>query len=338
MNSKQRSLAVLNGEKADRIPVFPLAMSFAVRQAGITYRDFASNGSCLAEAQLSLLDKFQFDAITACSDAFRIAADLGAEIIYHDDTPPHIEKPIISSRQELHSLKRFDISKSTTRCADRAKAVSEMVKAAGDSHLVLGWVDFPFAEACSCCGVQNFMYMVYDDPELAHAILDFLTGIVIDFAMYQLEQGAPMIGCGDAAASLVSPSMFDGFALPYEQKVVEAIQQKGGRVKTHICGNTSGIMDLIVKNNSDLFNVDHMVDLGSAMVVYCGAGKAAKGNINPVDLLKLSPDKIHILAKKCIEIAHNFAGGSRYFLSAGCDIPFDTPAENMAAFCNAVHG
>ena len=84
--------------------------------------------------------------------------------------------------------------------------------------------------------------MMLDEPELAHDILDFLTDIVIDFALFQLEQGAPMIGCGDAAASLVSASMFEEFALPYEKRVVEAIHRRGGFVKTHICGNTTGII------------------------------------------------------------------------------------------------
>jgi MtaA/CmuA family methyltransferase len=271
MMSRERALAVLNGEEADLTPVFPLLMGFAARQAGFTYREFASNGSCMAESQITLARKFQIDAITACSDAFRISADLGAEIVYCDDTPPYIKKPVISSREDLDNLSRFDVSDSKTRCADRAKAVREMVKAAGGTHLVLGWVDFPFAEACSCCGVQDFMYMLNDEAELAHDVLDFLTGIVIDFALYQLEQGAPMIGCGDAAASLVSPAMFKEFVLPYEKRVVEAIHQKGGLVKTHICGNTSASMNLIVKNSSDLFNVDHMVDLGGAISVYCGA-------------------------------------------------------------------
>ena len=66
---------------------------------------------------------------------------------------------------------------------------------------MVGWVDMPFAEACSLCGVTEFMTMLFDNPSLAHRILDFLTDCVIDFSLAQLEVGAPMIGAGDAAAS-----------------------------------------------------------------------------------------------------------------------------------------
>jgi len=331
MNGKQRSLAVLAGEQADRVPVFPLLMSFAVRFAGITYQEYASNGSSLAAAQIKAAERFHIDAITACSDAFRIAGDLGGHIAYYDDRPPGLLKPLISSHMDLNRLSRFDVSDPNSRCGDRAIAVREMVQAMGNSHLVLGWVDFPFAEACSCCGCQEFLFMLYDEPELAHDILSFLTDIVIDFALCQLEQGAPMIGCGDAAASLISAPMFKEFALPYEQRVVEAIHAKGGLAKTHICGNTSAAMDLIVKNGSDLFNVDHLVNLNDAIKVYCGAGKAVKGNVNPVDIMKSTPDEAFGMARKCIAQA----GNNPYFLSAGCEIPSATKDETLAAFCDA---
>ena len=333
MTSKERCIAVLEGRKPDRTPVFPLLMGYAAKKAGLSYRQFASDGRYMAQAQLNIIKCFDIDAITACSDAFRISADLGGEIVFHDNTPPHIRQPIIQSRSDLKSLGKIDVTRKGSRCADRILGVSEMVRAAGHSHYVLGWVDFPFAEACSCCGVQQFMFMMMDEPELAHEILGFLTDIVIDFALAQLEQGAPMIGCGDAAASLVSPDMFREFALPYEKRVVEAIRARGGLVKTHICGNTSAILEDIASNGADLYNVDHLVDLGKAACVYNGASRALKGNIDPVsDMLSVSPEHTYAAVRKCIELA----GGCKYFLSPGCEVPLGIDDENMKAFCSAV--
>ena len=327
MTSKERFMAVLNNKKPDITPVFPLIMGFAAAQSGFTYRQYASNGSCLAQAQVFTADKFGFDAVTSCSDAFRIAADLGGEIVYYDDTPPRITEPIIKSFDDFDKIKTNKIP-DNGRCSDRVKAVSEMVKAAGERLFILGWVDFPFAEACSCCGVQEFMYMMADEPELAHSILRFLTDLVKDFALRQLDAGAPMIGCGDAAASLVSPEMFTEFALPYEREVVEAIHLRGGLVKTHICGNTIKTLNLILQNESDLFNVDHMVKLEDAIKVYGSASKAVKGNLDPVtDILQADPKRTYELAKRCISIS----AGYKYILSAGCEIPTQTRDENVHA-------
>ena len=73
-----------------------------------------------------------------------------------------------------------------------------------------------------------------------------------------------MIGCGDAAASLLSPALVEEFVLPYEKRVVEGIHQAGGLVKLHICGNSQHFLGQLVTNGADLYNVDHMVDLAPA--------------------------------------------------------------------------
>ena len=208
-----------------------------------------------------------------------------------------------------------------------------MVNAVGSECLVLGWVDMPFAEACSVCGVTEFMMMMYQDPALAHKVLDFLTDIVIDFAVYQIEMGAPMVGAGDAAASLVSPQMYRDFALPYEKRVCQAIHDAGGLVKLHICGNTSALLEDMIESDADLFNVDHLVDFDKACDVYGKANKCFKGNLDPVaDLLQATPEQCRQRSIECINKANN----NRYMLSPGCEVPKDVSDETFTAFCESV--
>jgi uroporphyrinogen-III decarboxylase len=94
-------MAALKGEATDRVPVFPLLMFLAVDRAGITHRDYATNGKALAEAQLLLQERFDLDAITACWDAFRVSGDLasilGGEMVYPEDKPPYLRRPLITS-------------------------------------------------------------------------------------------------------------------------------------------------------------------------------------------------------------------------------------------------
>lgn len=332
MNGRERCLAALRGEKADRVPVFPLLMFFAQNRAGITYREFAGNGSAMAEAQLNCYEKFALDAITACSDAFRISADLGGNMAYPEDKPPYLTEPLVRNRADLDSLRRPDPLRPGSRMADRTKAVSEMVRAKGDECLVLGWVDMPFAELCSVCGVTEAMMLLVSEPELAHAILDFLTQVVVDFSLAQLDAGAPMIGAGDAAASLISPAHYREFALPYERRVVEAVHAAGGLVKLHICGNTSALLDDMVRSGADLFNVDHLVAFDRAVACYSKAGRCFKGNLDPVsEIMQVAPEQCREKALRRIAAA----AGCRYMLSAGCEIPAETTDATFDAFCKA---
>lgn len=332
MNSKQRCLAAIRGDPVDRVPVFPLIMFLAADRLGVSYRHYATNGCVMAEAQLKVREDFGVDAITACSDAFRVSADLGGEMVYPEDQTPYLARPLVRSESDFNRLKRPHSANPNSRMADRTDAVREMVKAVGDECLVLGWVDMPFAEACSICGVSEFLLLMVDYPRFAHQILDFLTSIVIEFCLMQLEAGALMVGAGDAAASLISDKMYREFALPYEQHVCQAVHQAGGLVKLHICGKTTHLLNDMVRSGADLFNVDHMVDLSKARGVYDQAGKCFKGNLNPVtDLLQATPAACEQRAIECLRLAQ----GSRYMLSAGCEVPAGVSDEVFLVFCRA---
>lgn len=332
MASRERCLAAIHGEPVDRAPVFPLIMFLAADRLGVPYREFAANGHVMAEAQLKLRETFGVDAITSCSDAFRVSADLGGDMVYPEDSTPYLAKPLVRSENDFRNLKSPDASNPRSRMADRTLAVREMVNGVGDECLVLGWVDMPFAEACSVCGVAQFMMMMVHQPELAHELLDFLTDIVVEFSLMQVEAGAPMIGAGDAAASLISAKMFREFALPYEQRVCAAIHTAGALVKLHICGKTGHLLNDMVQSGADLFNVDHLVDLLAARQVYEKAGKCFKGNLNPVaDMVQATSETCQRKALDCLRLAQ----GSRYMLSAGCEVPAAVTDDVFRAFCEA---
>jgi MtaA/CmuA family methyltransferase len=330
MTSKERCLAAIQGKPADRTAVFPLLMFFAANRAQMTYWQYATHGPSLAEAQLKMHERFGVDAITACSDAFRISADLGGQMAYPEDKPPYLLRPLIASQTDLRRLGRPDPAQAGTRMRDRTEAVRSMHRAAGNECLVAGWVDMPFAEACSICGITEFMMMVSDNPQLAHETLEFLTPIVIDFALAQAQAGAELIGAGDAAASLISPDMYRRFALPYEQRVCRAIHDAGKLVKLHICGNTTALLKDMISSGADLFNVDHLVPFDTACDVYGQAGKCFKGNLDPVsDFLQATPEQCRKRSLACLRRTR----GLRYILSAGCEIPMGVTDETFLAFC-----
>jgi MtaA/CmuA family methyltransferase len=332
MTNRERFMAVLNNKLVDRVPLFPLLMFLTVDRAGITYRQYATNGRALAEAQLLVQERFDLDAITVCSDAFRVTADLGADMVFPEDKPPYARHPVINASTNLQALPRPDPTDPKTRMGDRVLGVTELAWTASHQVAVLGWIDMPFAEACSVCGVTEFMLLMKDNPKRAHTILSLLTEIVIGFSVAQVQAGADMIGAGDAATSLISPQMYQEFALPYEQQVCQATHDAGGLVKLHVCGNTTHLLDLMATCGADLFNVDHMVPLEKAKDVYSAHGKCYKGNLDPVaHIMQATPEQCRERAHQCISLAQ----GTKYMLSAGCEIPAETPDEVFQAFCDA---
>lgn len=330
MTHRERFLAAVRGEPVDRAPVFPLLMFFAASRAGLTYREFATDGSALAQAQLALRAQYGLDAVTACSDAFRLSAELGGEMDFPEDKPPYLLRPLVTTPADIDALGHPDPT--AGRLGDRVRAVEEMARAAAGRFAVLGWVEMPFAEACNLCGVSNFMMLLVDDPATAHRLLERLTAMEIEFARAQIAAGADMIGAGDAAASLISPEMFAEFALPYEQRVCEAIHAAGSLMKLHICGDTRALLPLMAASGADLFNVDHLVPLAQAKAVYAAAGKCFKGNLDPVaHMMQATPEECEAHALRCLAEA----GDAPFMLSPGCEVPADTSDEGFRRFCEA---
>lgn len=64
-----------------------------------------------------------------------------------------------------------------------------------------------------------------------------------------------------------------------------------------------------------------------------GPDQVLIGNLNPVSGLRNStPAAITAAVAAC-----HRAAGSRYIVGAGCEVPRDTPAENLRALCAYAH-
>ena len=163
-------------------------------------------------------------------------------------------------------------------------------------------------------------------------LLDICTRQGILFAKAQVEAGAHMIGIGDAATSLVGPGLYERFALPCQQRMISAIHEMGVPVKLHICGNISPVMHLVAKTGADMVDCDFMVDMERTAVIL-PEDTAICGNFNPVEvMLQGTPEQVKAETRRCKRIGNR----KNTFVAPGCEVPKDTPRENMLALLAAL--
>ena len=183
-----------------------------------------------------------------------------------------------------------------------------------------------FAEACDLRDLNNMMTDILDEPEAVAELLDICTRQAELFAAAQVQAGADIVGIGDAAASLIGPAMYEEFALPYEKRIVAAIHAAGGKAKLHICGNINSLLEMAVKTGADMIDCDWMVDFEKANRVFADRCSAC-GNFDPVGiLLQGTPDSVAQAIEGCLA-----AASPRAVIAAGCEVPVQTPPENLAA-------
>lgn len=330
MNSYERVMGVLAGQKVDRTPVIPILMAFAARYLGKTYRDFYLDHRVLVESYLRCLKDFQLDMVMVISDPFRETEGFGATFTYPETSVPVMKDPVLTDIAHVGKLRKPDLQKAA-RMADRLAAVAYFHREVGGEVPILGWVEGPVAEAGDLRGLQELMMDFFDNPEPVRELLEMTTAVALDFAKAQIEAGADMIGIGDAAASLFSPQTYREFILPYEQRLIAGIHAAGAKVKLHICGNITNLLPDLAATGADMIDLDWMVGLKTARQLL-GGRVALCGNIDPVSvILHGKPEDIEAASRNCLAEADG-----PFILSAGCEIPVDTPPENLAALCRAV--
>jgi len=329
MNSRERILAHLDGKPVDHLPLMPITMQFAADMAGAKYRDYVTDYRVLVEGQLRTVEEFGIDYVSAISDPAREAADCGANVTIFDDQPPAFEEsnPLLADKSAFENLKAPD-PRGGGRMTDRLKALASFRETVGDEKLIEGWIEGPIAEGADLRGINTLMMDFFDDPEFVTRLFEFVTAMEIDFAQAQVEAGADLIGIGDAAASLVGPDLYNEHVWPYEKRMVDAIHDMGAKVRLHICGNTTAIVDSMGRLGADIVDLDFLVDMIAARS-QTSPGQVLLGNLDPVRALSRSdPHRIAAELAACHE-----AAGPRYIVGAGCEVPRETPPENLRALC-----
>lgn len=327
MSPKERIGAILRGQPCDRPAVTPIFMSWAGNFIGRTYRDYYLDGRVLVEAQLAVTRAFNLDQISAISDPWREASAYGMEFDYPAEGVGKPRELFIKTPADLARLRTFEIE-SAERPKQRVESIAALAAEVGQTHSVLGWVEGPLAEYADLRGVEATFLDLIDNPDMYVQAAGVIIENEIRFARAQVQAGADVVGIGDAVASLINPRMYEQYVLPFERKLVEAIHEAGAATKLHICGNIGQIVGLMARTGSDMIDVDWMVSLADARQAV-GPEVTLCGNFDPsAVLLQGTPQDVARAAARCIS-----AGGQRFILQPGCEVPPRTAEANIRAFC-----
>jgi uroporphyrinogen-III decarboxylase len=167
----------------------------------------------------------------------------------------------------------------------------------------------------------------YEDPAFVEDLMAYVFENAMAFARLQRDAGAEIMGVGDAASSLIGPDLYREHVWAWQKRYVDALHQMGLLVRLHICGNTGPLLPMLREVPADILDLDWMVPVEEARR-QMGAGRLLSGNIDPVRVLRNgSPASIHGALAACFAAA----GGTSYAVNAGCEVPRDTPPENLSA-------
>jgi MtaA/CmuA family methyltransferase len=333
MTGRERVLAVLAGKQADHLACMPITMMFAADVLGVKYEKYARDHRIMAEAQVKTAEMFGFDHVSTIGPPPPEAADRGAQVQWFADQPPSMIEigALLEDKSALgRESARGPISGERTE--NRVRGIELLRQRVGKDLLVEGWASGPCAAAADLRGLSRLMTDFTDDPVFVHELFDFALEEGVRFAAAQIEAGADCIGIGDAAASLVGPRIYRDFVWPREKRLVDAVHERGAKVRIHICGNTRKIVESMGKLGCDIVDVDFLVPIEEARA-QTGPQQTLSGNLDPVRDLRNGRPATITSVLECLRRK----AGAQWIVSAGCEIVRDTPHENVRALTQFAH-
>ncbi|QDV62084.1 uroporphyrinogen decarboxylase family protein [Crateriforma conspicua] len=338
LTSRQRIQNSIRGQATDCVAVGPYMYDVAVAFSGVVLRDFYTDADVMTKAQLALHEALDQDVIAVGADNCYIAEGFGCKTTRERDELPAITESPAKALDEVFKIEPLDPYRDG-RMPVMIDAIKQVRAAVGDSVAIRSPGTGPFALASYLIGSQTWLYEVGmleagltegTEDAIRHA-LEVAAESLIRFGKACWDAGADIIHCGDSLAScdMISPSTYERFALPYEQKVFQAWRDHGitGSL-LHICGDSTRVLDMYAKSGAAIVEVDNMVDLSVAKQIL-GDRVALMGNVHTInDLLQGTPESVEEASRRCIE---NVGGGNHFILGSGCIVPRDTPIENLQA-------
>lgn len=329
MNGYERIQAALKGEKPDKTPVMLHNFMMAAEEAGVSMASYRENPQSIADVFIRSVEKYQFDGILVDLDTVTLAGAVGVPVDFPEHEPARSATGNLNELSEVRNLKKINIE-NYRYVQNWLEAVRLTKQHFGNEIFVRGNCDqAPFSLASMMRGSQQWMLdMLMGEPEMIQELLEYCTDISCQFIRLMAQTGCDMVSNGDSPAGpeMISPEMYEMFAMPFEKRVVDVAHQCKLPYTLHICGDTEPIIEAMQKTGADAFELDYKTNIQKAFDVLHNHA-CFIGNIDPSSVLAMgSPE---LVEQKTIELLNVFSKTNRFILNAGCAIPSNTPEANL---------
>lgn len=315
--------------KLGHLPVVPLMGFPGARLSKTTLKQNVFNYGLHFRSLMALAERYQPDAIFPMMDLSLEPNALGAPVRYDLMAPPSVDGDLVKNEDDLEALFKVDILQD-----GRVGAFLETVRLMTRYfNLIRGsYVIGPFTMASQLMGASEAAKAIIKKKELLHKVLAFSSQVISRYAQALAEAGAQIICVLEPSSMVLSPKQFEEFSGDYLNQIYKAFD---AIPVLHICGSTDHLIDGMVATGPQGLSLDAAVGLPeiarrvpSEMVLI--------GNIHPVEvMLQMRPEEVYQDTRMLIETMEPFPN---FILSTGCDLPENTPLDNIQAFINAGRG
>lgn len=330
-------LRAARGENIERYPVWLMRQAGrilpeyrAVRSSLSGFKELVETPELAAEVTIQPVDILGVDAAIIFSDILVVPEAMGLEYQMLEQRGPWFEQTIRSQSEMNKITTDFDIEDRLGYVLDAIKITNKELN--GRVPLI-GFAGAPWTIFCYMTegqGSKTFSVarkILYTNPALAHQLLEAITEVTIKYLQAQIKAGAHMLQLFDSWAGILGPDQYAEFAIPYIEKIADAIEGVPFTIFSKGAHLSYGDLAALKCNT---IGVDWQMDMALARKLV-GNDRTLQGNLDPCALYA-ADEQIVDSTKVLLKSFEN----KRHIVNLGHGVYPDVDPEKVKVFVETV--
>ncbi|QDZ18763.1 uroporphyrinogen decarboxylase [Chloropicon primus] len=332
-------LRVARGEKAERTPVWLL------RQAGrymkefrkysdvLPFRERSETADIAVELSLQPWRAYKPDGVIMFSDILTPLPALGVDFDVVKGRGPVISNTV-RSMDDVVSLRPMLAPDETLPFV--GEILSTLRKEVNGEATVIGFVGTPWTLAAYSVegGANRYCKetktMMFNEPQILHALLDHVAEALVEYCSYQIESGAQVMQLFDSWAHHLTPEQFQVFSLDYVEKVITKLRARHPETPILFYVNgCGGKLEMLRSCTADVIGIDWGVSVAEAREVL--GGRTIQGNVDPMVLFGKQET-----IEEAVDLCIKEGGGQGHILNVGNGVIQGTPEDAVKILIDRV--
>lgn len=346
-----RFLRALLRESVDTTPVWMMRQAGrylpeykATRAQAGDFLALCKNTDLACEVTLQPLRRYELDAAILFSDILTIPDAMGLGLYFEHGEGPKFKKTV-RTEQDVANIEKINPEDSLDYVM---RAVTAIRSALGGQVPLIGFSGSPWTLATYMIeggSSREFRFsktMMYESPEILHALLDKLAVAVTDYLNAQIRAGAQAVQIFDSWGGALAHREYVEFSLNYMTKIVQGLIKEHDGRKVPVIVFTKGggqWIPQMLDSGADALGLDWTTDLSQARQMVQGK-VALQGNLDP-NTLYGSPTRIQAATTAMLQDAYRDVGHggapTGYVANLGHGITQWVNPDHAKVFVDAVH-
>ncbi len=317
-------------EAVERVPWVPFVGVHGGFLTGADAETYLKSAEKIVAGISKAIEEYEPDGVPVVFDLQLEAEILGCRLQWAPHNPPAVITHPLAEGKTLDDLAI------PLKTDGRIPVMLEATRALREKYpdiALYGLITGPFTLALHLMGTDIFMKL-FEAPDEVTAVMEFCTKVAVKMSEYLMEAGCDIIAVVDPMTSQIDPVTFETFVTPYCSEIFSFVREKDKLSSFFVCGHAQQNIEAMCDCRPDNVSIDENIPLDFVKKIALKKGISFGGNLKlTVVLLMGTEDDCREHALECLDMG----GKTGFILAPGCDLPRETPPENIKAVTQLVH-